>query len=97
MTELDELSKKIEAAKQVREDSPENLKRKVEEADNARSIGMKVAIEIFAGIAVGVIIGYSLDSLFNTLPLFLVIFMVVGAAAGFWNVYKSIAKEMDHK
>lgn len=89
MTELDELSKKIEAAKKTREASPENLGQGNEETKKDMSFGMRVGVELFAGILVGSGIGYGIDYFAHTLPLFLIIFMIVGAGAGFWNIYKS--------
>ena len=41
-----------------------------------------MVIELATGILVGVGIGYGLDVLFGTLPVFLAIFSMVGFAAG---------------
>jgi len=89
MSELDELSKKIAKAKKGREASPENLNQGSDEVKKDMSFGMRVGVELFAGILVGSGIGYGIDYFAHTLPLFLIIFMIVGACAGFWNIYKS--------
>lgn len=89
MSELDELSKKIAAAKQSRKVSPENMDSGDAETKKEMSFGMRVGVELFAGILVGSGLGYAIDYFANTLPLFLIIFMIVGAFAGFWNIYKS--------
>lgn len=90
MTDLDDLSKKIDAAKKHREKSPENMvSANNSTGDEGMSFGMRVGVELFAGVLVGALIGYFLDRAFNTLPLFLVIFVLIGAAAGFWSIYKS--------
>ena len=88
--EFDELSRKIARAREMRQASPENLQAKAEDEESNRemSFGMRVAVELVAGIIVGVLIGFFLDRWFHTMPLFLIIFMLVGAAGGFWNIYK---------
>ena len=47
-----------------------------------------------AALAVGVGIGWLLDRWLGTLPLFLLIFFFLGAAAGLLNVYRA-AKEIN--
>ena len=42
----------------------------------------RMVIELVAGIAIGFGIGYGLDSLFGTIPIFLVLFTLLGFAAG---------------
>lgn len=49
---------------------------------SAASQGWRMVIELVAGLAIGFGIGYGLDSLFGTLPLFLVLFVLLGFAAG---------------
>lgn len=45
-------------------------------------VAYRMVIELATGILVGVGIGYGLDVLFGTLPVFLAIFSMVGFAAG---------------
>ena len=45
-------------------------------------VAWRMVIELATGILVGVGIGYGLDVLFGTLPVFLAIFSLVGFAAG---------------
>ena len=42
----------------------------------------RMVIELVAGLSIGFGIGYGLDRLFGTLPLFLVIFIMLGLVAG---------------
>jgi ATP synthase protein I len=51
--------------------------------------GLKIASEFIAGIAVGGAIGYGIDRLFGTLPIGLVVFLMLGFAAGVLNVVRS--------
>lgn len=45
-------------------------------------VAYRMVIELATGIVVGVGIGYGLDVLFGTLPIFLSVFSLVGFAAG---------------
>ena len=55
--------------------------------------GWRMVIELVAGIAIGVGMGYGLDSLFGTLPMFLVLFTLLGLAAGI-RVMLQTAREL---
>ena len=57
----------------------------------AMSLGFRVLSEFVAGIVVGCLIGWQLDVWFSTTPLFLIVFLTLGTAAGFWNVYRIAA------
>ena len=52
------------------------------------SMAMRVVSELVAGIAVGGAIGWGLDRLFHTKPLFLVVLGLLGTAGGFWNIIR---------
>ena len=45
-------------------------------------VAWRMVIELVTGMALGLAIGYGLDVLFGTLPIFLVIFSLFGFAAG---------------
>ena len=49
----------------------------------------KLGTELVAAVAVGTIIGFILDSWFDTKPLLIIIFFFLGAAAGMLNVFKA--------
>ena len=63
--------------------------------DNPSSIGtaFKLSTELVAAVAVGTIIGFILDSWFDTKPWLIIIFFFLGSAAGILNVIK-VAKKM---
>ena len=50
--------------------------------------GLRAGSELIAGVIVGGGIGYLLDRQTGFSPLFLIIFLMFGMAAGFWNVYR---------
>ena len=54
-------------------------------------IGLRVGVELVAALAVGVAIGYGLDRWLHTMPLFLVVFLFLGGAAGVLNVWRVMA------
>lgn len=56
----------------------------------ASTVGFRLGIELLSGVIAGAVLGYFLDSLFNTKPLLLIIFLLFGGAAGFLNVYKFV-------
>ena len=52
----------------------------------------KLGTEFVAAVAVGTIIGFILDSWFDTKPWLIIIFFFLGAAAGMLNVIKAANK-----
>ena len=56
----------------------------------------KLGTELIAAVAVGTIIGFILDSWFDTKPLLIIIFFFLGTAAGMLNVFKA-ANRMQKK
>lgn len=56
------------------------------------SLGIRVMSEFVAGVAVGALIGWQLDIWFRTSPVLLIVFLALGTAAGFWNVYRIAVK-----
>lgn len=77
----DSLEKKI--SKLRGQENPES-----DSEQNPHSIGWRIATELLAGVIVGFGIGYLLDEVFGTSPLFLIIFLLIGVAASFLNVYR---------
>ncbi len=50
--------------------------------------GLRLSVDLLAGLAIGVGLGLVLDNWLNTAPLFMVVFFFLGAAAGMSNVYR---------
>ena len=72
----------------------EKLKSSLKNEDNSRnssSMGsaFKLSTDLVAHVAVGTIIGFILDSWFDTKPWLIIIFFFLGAAAGMLNVIKT--------
>ena len=56
----------------------------------------KLSTELVSAVLVGTIIGFILDSWFDTKPWLIIIFFFLGSAAGILNVIK-VAKNMQEK
>jgi len=52
-------------------------------------IGWRMVIELVSGLGIGAAMGYGLDVLFGTLPLFLVVLTLLGFAAGVKTMLRS--------
>jgi len=57
-------------------------------------LAWRMVIELVAGLGIGFGIGYGLDHLFGTMPIFLVLFIFAGLAAGIQTMLRS-AKEVE--
>ena len=56
--------------------------------DSGISLAMRAGSEFVSAIVVGAAIGWALDRLLGTNPLFLIVFFFIGVAAGVWNVIR---------
>ena len=72
---------KLKLAKQVQSDS--------EKKGSFMGNAFKLGTELVAAVAVGTIIGFILDSWFDTKPWLIIIFFFLGAAAGMLNVFRT--------
>lgn len=62
-------------------------------SNGALGVGMRAGSELAAGVLVGCAVGYLIDQQFGVSPLFLIIFMMMGMATGFWNIYRMGARK----
>ena len=88
---LSQLNEKIESAKS------KNQLDKHSNTPPPSQLGkvMKLTVEIVAAVGIGVGIGILLDNFFNTRPLFIIIFFLLGSCAGILNVFR-VAKSMQN-
>ena len=72
------------------------IKKEVQDLDEKKGSFMgsafKLGTELVAAVAVGTIIGFILDSWFDTKPWLIIIFFFLGAAAGMLNVIRAANK-----
>ena len=88
---LQALEAKIAALK-----APADVKDHSEEHYSQAQLAWRMVIELVAGLGIGFGIGYGLDTLFGTMPIFLVLFLFFGLAAGVLTMMRS-AKEVQRK
>ena len=82
-------NKKLENLKKEIDHLQQNKENKSKSKQNSgASFGFKISTEIVAALAVGVGIGLIVDNYFGTRPFGLIIFFILGAFAGFLNVYR---------
>ena len=60
--------------------------------NNGYSIGLKISLDLISSIIVGALIGYGLDNIFSTKPVFFIIFLVLGIITGFYSLFKTVKK-----
>ena len=82
---LDELDRRIRAAREAR--APK--RGKTGEKFTAAGMAWRMTLELVVGGMVGAAMGWGLDALFGTLPVFLVVFILLGFAAGVRTVMRS--------
>ena len=81
---LKHLEERIDAAKQVHDTVP-----KTEEHYSAAHVGWRMVTELVTGLGIGFGIGYSLDITIGTAPFMMVIFTLLGFAAGIKTMMRS--------
>ena len=85
---LDKLSQKIEVIK-----TKENIqKTKTNQNYSGLAQAFKIVSELFANVLVGGCIGWTLDYFFDTKPILLIIFLILGIISGIYTSYKSAKK-----
>ncbi len=63
----------------------------------ATTTGFRVGTELLSGVVVGAGLGYVADMYFKTAPWCLIVFLFLGFAAGFLNVYRFVKNEENKK
>ncbi len=84
---LEDLDARLKAARSCQADKRDDKSedRKTSELGPALRMGS----DLVAGVAVGAFIGWALDRWLGTQPWLMIVFFLLGAAAGFYNVYRS--------
>lgn len=90
---LEDIEARLRAARGT-EDAAKRVGPERNVASSGLGLGFRISIEFVAGVAVGVGIGYALDRWLGTAPVMMVLFLLLGGAAGVLNAYRA-AKGMD--
>ena len=86
MSDLEDLKTRLKIAKSKLQNA--NLK-KADKKGIFLGNAFKLGTELVAAVVVGTIIGFILDSWFDTKPWLIIIFFFLGAAAGMLNVIRT--------
>ena len=89
MTIPDEFKTRLKIAKSKLKNELDN---DYEKRGSFMGNAFKLGTELVAAVAVGTIIGFILDSWFDTKPWLIIIFFFLGAAAGMLNVIRAAKK-----
>jgi ATP synthase protein I len=95
MTEEPDASfeKRLRAARERHglENEPAQRTDQPDQEPSALGIGLRVAVELVSALVVACAIGWGLDRLLGTRPIFLIAFVPLGGAAGVLNVWRTFA------
>ena len=90
MSDLEDIKTRLKIEKS-------KIKKKAQTDDQKKGIflgnAFKLGTELVAAVVVGTIIGFILDSWFDTKPILIIVFFLFGSAAGIVNVFRA-AKRM---
>ena len=86
--DISQIEERIAKFKSSQGPKPKSEKR--EEFEYAAKTGFRVTTEMLSGVVIGAGIGYFLDKVLETKPFLLIVFLFLGAAAGFLNVYRFV-------
>jgi ATP synthase protein I len=89
---LKSISEKID---KIQQHKKQNEVKPIHQHDSAKgySVAMKIVGEFAGCIIVGVLIGIGFDTLFNTKPFLLLIFLILGFIAAFINLIRMGSKK----
>ena len=85
---LEELDAKLKAVRGQRETKGGGSKA---EAGSGLGMALKVGVEFVSAVGVGVAIGLFLDYWLETKPWLMIVFFLLGSAAGFLNIFRAMS------
>ncbi len=89
---LEQLEARISAAKKAQEPGPRQ-----DEHYSQAQLAWRMVIELVSGLGIGFGMGYGLDYLFGTTPWLMVVFTMLGLAAGIKTMLRSAQEIQDKK
>jgi ATP synthase protein I len=95
---LDKLSADLDAGKDLNAGSGDgDAGLSAASYGGAMSLGFRVLTEFVAAVGVAALVGWQIDKWLGTSPLFLLVLVLMGTAAGFWSVYRIAVKPTGRK
>jgi len=87
-SDLDDLGARLNQARKDPIDPTRIEKNKNSEKGSALSLAFRVGVELVSAVAVGTAVGWGLDKWLDTRPWLMLVFIILGGAAGVMNVYR---------
>ena len=87
-SDLDDLGARLEQAKKGPIDPTLAEKDNNNQKGGALSLAFRVGVELISAVAIGTAIGWGLDTWLDTRPWLMLVFIILGGAAGVMNVYR---------
>jgi len=85
---IDALDARLKDARRLHQDPTRNVSEKEDKKGGALSLAFRVGVELVSAVAVGFGIGWLIDDQFDTKPWFMLVFLLLGGAAGILNVFR---------
>ena len=95
MKELKDISTRLKSAK--KKFSRVYDKKSQPSGSSLLGAAFKMSTELVAAVLIGTFIGFILDSWFDTKPILIIIFFLIGAVAGITNVFRSAKNMQKHE
>ena len=87
---LKDLGKRLDAARSRGDRTAGKVTKAGGNPTSGLGMAMRVSVELVSAFGVGFGIGWYLDKTFETKPWFMLVFMLIGACAGFLNTYRVV-------
>jgi len=84
--ELDVLKRRLDIA--LEKNSGVNSQEDIDSSKNGKGQALRISTELIVAVGVGGGLGFFLDNLLGTKPWLLIVFLLLGNAAGLWNIYR---------
>ena len=86
----DDFASRLAAARSRRNDGGDKTSDAAARNTGQLGLGFRIAVDLLAGVVVGVGMGLALDRWLGTSPWLLLLFLVLGFAAGMMNMLRSV-------
>jgi|TARA_B110000438_G_C15153767_1_gene368694 ATP synthase protein I len=85
---IESFDERLDAAQKKNQDLSQ--KKEVEKflPGNILGLALRIGVELVSAIVIGLVIGWSLDNWFDTKPWIMIVFIILGGAAGILNVFR---------
>ena len=87
---LDDLGKRLDKARARGDGAAGKFTKVGGNPTSGLGMAMRISVELVSAFGVGFGVGWYLDKTFETKPWFMLVFMLIGACAGFLNTYRVV-------